>query len=145
MFSLIITIISIALVVALVAATMYHGDDTLTKGKGEAEVAKAVNELGQIKAALVAHNATEGEKAATMSDLIPAYLASAPAGWGVDIPNSIVFESKAFQYGTEEQNREACLNVNLRLGLTGAVPACEDVASNFFGCCESPDAVVPGP
>ena len=63
MFSLIITIISIALVVALVAATMYHGGDVLTQGRTEADAAAFVAGAQQITGAASMHLALEGTAA----------------------------------------------------------------------------------
>ena len=59
MFSLIITIISIALVVALVAATMYYGGSALNQGTVKADAAGFVAGAQQISAAL-AINQTDG-------------------------------------------------------------------------------------
>jgi hypothetical protein len=60
MFSLIITIISIALVVALVAATMYYGGSALNQGTVKADAAGFVAGAQQIAAALTIHE-TEGQ------------------------------------------------------------------------------------
>lgn len=79
MFSLIITIVSIALVVALVAATMYHGGDTLTQGRTTADAAAFVSGAQQVGGAAVMYLSLEGEAAATVADLVTAkYLASEP-------------------------------------------------------------------
>ena len=59
MFSLIITIISIALVVALVAATMYYGGSALNQGTVKADAAGFVTGAQQITTALVVHE-TDG-------------------------------------------------------------------------------------
>lgn len=52
MFSLIITIISIALVGALAITTLFFGGDAFLKGKSEAEAAQYINESQQISAAV---------------------------------------------------------------------------------------------
>ena len=59
MFSLIITIISIALVVALVAATMYYGGSALNQGTVKADASGFVAGAQQIAAALTM-NETDG-------------------------------------------------------------------------------------
>lgn len=59
MFSLIITIISIALVVALVAATMYYGGSALNQGTVKADAAGFVASAQQIAVALTL-NQVEG-------------------------------------------------------------------------------------
>lgn len=141
MFSLIITIVSIALVVALVAALMYNGGtETLTKGKQEAEVARSLNELSQIKAALTAYHADTGEYAKSLQDLAPKYLASVPTGWGVEVPSQVAFESSRLLQGTEDQKLDSCTKINTQLGITAAPPSCADIDSNFSGCCVVPDA-----
>lgn len=90
MFSLIITIVSIALVVALVAATMYHGGDVLTQGRDQADAAAFVAGAQQISgaasmaAALSADAATD---TASITALVAAdYLANVP-----DAPGTAVF------------------------------------------------------
>jgi hypothetical protein len=44
MFLLIITIIAIALVVALALATLYYGGDAFNKGSAEANASKVINQ-----------------------------------------------------------------------------------------------------
>jgi len=78
MFSLIITIVSIALVVALVAATMYHGGDTLTQGRTTADAAAFVSGAQQVGGAAVMYQSLESQPAANVAALTPKYLASAP-------------------------------------------------------------------
>jgi hypothetical protein len=141
MFSLIITIVAIALVVALVAATMYNGgSDTMSKGKQEAEIARSLNELSQIKAALTAYHADTGEYAKSLQELAPKYLASVPSGWGVEVPSQVAFESSRLLQGSEEQKLDSCQKINKQLGITAEPPSCADIDSNFSGCCVVPDA-----
>lgn len=79
MFSLIIAIVSIALVVALVAATMYHGGDTLTQGRSKADAAAIVAGAQQVSGAAVMFLSLEGTEAADVDALIAGkYLASKP-------------------------------------------------------------------
>lgn len=146
MFSLIITIVSIALVVGLVAALMYHGGaETMTKGKQEAEIARSLNELSQIKAALTAYHADTGKYATSIADLAPKYLASVPNGWGVEVPSQVAFESSRLLQGNEEQKLDSCTKINKQLGMTGQPPSCADIDSNFSGCCVVPDAPTADP
>lgn len=141
MFSLIITIVGIALVVGLVAATMYHGgSDTMTKGQQQAQIARSLNELGQIQAALTAYHADTGNDATSLQDLAPKYLSSIPSGWGADVPSQVAFESSRLLKGTEAQKLDSCQQINAQLGLpAGAPPSCADIDSNFSGCCVVPD------
>jgi hypothetical protein len=101
MFSLIITIVAIALVVALVAATMYHGGDTLTQGRTTADAAAFVTGAQQISGAAVMHLSLTGQDATTVSGgsagtdlVVDKYLASAPvvkgSAWALDTANKLV-------------------------------------------------------
>lgn len=134
MFSLIIAIVSVALIVTLIAATMYSGGDTLTMGRQEAEAAQHVNELGQISAALVAFRAQEGRNANGLAELAPSYLSSVPTGWGEALPSQTAFESTKLK-GSDEQKLETCRTVNSRLGWNQDPPACATIQPNFSGCC----------
>lgn len=144
MFSLIIAIVAVAIVVALVAATMYYGgSDTLTTGKQQAEIAQSLNELGQISAALTQYHADTGNDASALSDLVPQYLSSVPSGWGVEVPSQVAFESSRLLQGTETQKAASCQEINNRLGKTGAPPSCADIDASFTGCCVVPDVTTP--
>lgn len=83
MFSLIISIISIALVVALVAATMYYGGDTLNQGRTEADAATVVSAAQQIGGAIQMHVALRGAEPATLQELVDnGFLTSVPSALG---------------------------------------------------------------
>ena len=139
MFGLIISIISIVIVVALVAATMYFGGDVSTQGKEEAEVAKALNELGQIKAAVTAFTAKEGRAPTGLAELTPKYLGSIPDGWGGDVPSQVAFESSQLLTGNEPDKLTKCNAINQRLGYTFTEPpTCASISANFSGCCVAP-------
>lgn len=136
MFSLIITVIAVALVVALVVVMMYHGGaDTMSKGKQEAEIAQSLNELQQIKAALTQYHADTGNDATSLQDLVPNYLSSVPTGWGVEVPSQVAFESSRLLTGDEATKRSSCQAINERLGMTGTPPNCSDISADFSGCC----------
>jgi hypothetical protein len=86
MFSLIITIISIALVTALALATIYYGGSAFRQGGDAAAAAKLINE-GQQLAGAASVAETNGVTVSAVTSLTAAqpdgtvYLASAPAGW----------------------------------------------------------------
>lgn len=144
MFSLLITIVAVAVVVALVMAMMYHGgSDTVAKGKQQTEIAQSLNELGQISAALTQYRANTGTDAPSLQALVPQYLSSIPAGWGVEVPSQVAFESSRLLQGTETQKAESCQEINTRLGHPGTPPNCTDIDSNFSGCCVVPDTTTP--
>ncbi|KVP75152.1 hypothetical protein WJ96_05160 [Burkholderia ubonensis] len=138
MFSLIITIISIALVVALVAATMYSGGDTLTNGRTSADAAAFVTGAQQISGAQVMHLSLEGKVATTVSggaagtDLVlDKYLASAPvvkadaAGvWALDTALKLVTNTVATD--------PVCTQINKTAGVAAAKQS-SAVAADFAG------------
>lgn len=85
MFSLIITIISIALVAALALATLYYGGAAFNKGAAGATAARLINEGQQINGAVALYRADvgAGSSAAVVTDLAglvtEGYLSSVPA------------------------------------------------------------------
>lgn len=79
MFSLIITIISIALVAALALATLYFGGDAFNQGSAKAAAATVVNQASQISGANTLHFLDEQAYAANVAELVTGkYLQSAP-------------------------------------------------------------------
>ena len=79
MFSLIITLISIALVVALAAATVYYGGSQFTSSTSKANKAKAVTASQQIAGA-AALASTDGIGFSSVNDLqMQGYLNAVPA------------------------------------------------------------------
>ena len=139
MFSLLITVVSIALVIALVAATMYlGGTDTLTQGQDEALAAQALNEMSQIRSALFTYQASEGRWPEALSDLTPKYMAQLPPGWGDGTPAEVAGKGVESKSLSAEEARAAavCQMINQRLG-NSSTPQCADIDSSFMGCCSS--------
>ena len=140
MFSLIITIVSIALVVALVAATMYHGGDTLTQGRVTADAAAFVSGAQQIAGAQVMHLSLEGVAATTVTggaagtDLVlDKYLASAPVvkggAWTLDTTNKLVTNVATTDAVCTQLNKSAGVDA---AKLSSAVAT--DFANLAYGC-----------
>jgi len=144
MFSLIIAIVSIALVVALVAATMYYGGDSLTQGRTTADAAAFVSGAQQIAGAQAMHLSLTGVVASTVTggavgtDLVlDKYLASAPVvkqdaalgGWVLDTVNRLVTNVAA--------SAATCTQVNKAVGVAAAKQS-SAVAADFanlpYGC-----------
>jgi hypothetical protein len=134
MFSLIITIVAIALVVALVAATMYHGGDTLTQGRTTADAAAFVTGAQQVGGAAVMYLSLESTPAGSVDALIPNYLASAP-----------VVKGTALALGTDGSGhnivsstvstKDVCVAINKSAGLaTPDTVAAVDIANFPYGC-----------
>lgn len=78
MFSLIITIISIALVAALAVATIYYGGDAFNQGTTKAKASTIVNHMQQIAGANTLLKANTGGFTSTVASLATDYLASVP-------------------------------------------------------------------
>ena len=79
MFSLIITVISIALVAALAVSTLYFGGDAFNAGSDKAKAATIVNQAQQIDGANTIFRLDTGALASDLADdLVPEYLASTP-------------------------------------------------------------------
>lgn len=79
MFSLIITIVSVALVTALALATIYYGGSAFKQGKAEAFAAKAVLQGQQLQGAAELFQANNGRWPHDLTELVSAnYLNSIP-------------------------------------------------------------------
>lgn len=126
MFSLIIAIVSIALIVALVAATMYHGGDTLTQGRAKADAAAIVAGAQQVSGAAVMHLSLEGTRAANIGALVTAkYLASIPTTGNLTLATDTTdpLNTKYLVDGTTASD-DVCVAINKAAGdADGAVTA----------------------
>ena len=141
MFTLIITIIAIALVAALAVASLYYGGSAFTQGTAKAEASALVAQAQQISAAndLFA-NDNAGSFATATTDLTSnGYLSAWP-----QIPAS-VGGIWALTSATEDQetatitNIAVCNEVNAEAqgtasGTTPAMPATVSSATTQFGC-----------
>lgn len=79
MFSLIITIISIALVAALALATIYYGGSAFNKSAAESNATKLLNQAQQLLAADRLYRVDHGSAPTSMADLVNGgYLKSVP-------------------------------------------------------------------
>lgn len=78
MFSLIITIISVALVAALALATLYYGGEAFNRGRAQAQVAKVKNQAQQLLAASVLYKLNHGRYPLAVADMVPEYLETIP-------------------------------------------------------------------
>lgn len=126
MFSLIITIISIALVAALALATLYYGGSAFNKGSTGATAARLINEGQQINGAvqIAKADAAAGSISAVpeaLADLATAdatsgesYLAQVPAGWTGALADG-------YALSAVQTDTKVCAEVNKRAGLSGEV------------------------
>lgn len=130
MFSLIIAIVSIALVVALVAATMYHGGDTLTQGRAKADAAAVVGGAQQVAGAAVMYSTMEGSAATDVAALVTKnYLGSVPNVTGIALAGAGATKTVTATVASAE----VCTAINKAAG--SATPdAVTDVGALPYGC-----------
>lgn len=134
MFSLIITIISIALVAALALATIYYGGNAFNKGSAEAKASQLINEGQQINGAIAMAKADVASGSlttapATVADLSPSYLAQLPSGW----VGTATIGDTGTVLSAATVPAKVCDAVNAKAGITGARPTAE-VAGKVYGC-----------
>ena len=127
MFSLIIVIVSIALVALLAVATIYYGGTAFSSSGESANASRVLNESQQLTGAATVYNVREGQQLTELADLVTAqYLKSIPQGsWSL-------VEGNVVNTGLTQNQ---CQQVNQRLGIN-TVPSCSDPA--FVGrevCC----------
>lgn len=133
MFSLIITIISIALVAALALATIYYGGAAFSEGGDAARAAQLINEGQQLQGANTLRRVqTPGtDNVATITTLVPQFLAQQPTGWDV------VTEG----FSVDSGNAKVCEEVGKKANIADADAATAGYqgpatlpAGNVFGC-----------
>lgn len=155
MFSLIITIISIALVAALALATLYYGGSAFNKGSAGATAARLINEGQQLNGAIqvlradIASNSVAtgaganledaaNHATAKVSDLASAYVSQVPSAWDVDTSLGLgstargVLTLKAGAGGADLVTQAVCEEINKRAGHPAAGPA--DNTVGVYGC-----------
>lgn len=86
MFSLIITIVSVALVTALALATIYYGGSAFRQGKESAQAATVVNQAQQIIGAYSLFKANTGRYPDSLAELVPEYLQAVPQAFALVEP-----------------------------------------------------------
>lgn len=135
MFSLMVTIISIVLAVALIAGTMYVTGDLFSKGKVETEAAAFLAQSAQIIGAIERFgSANPNDKIMSLDDLSPDYLGSLPDGWEIDSDASTNFLVLRRTDTDSERGQAICELVNQKLNIT-TTPTCATAPPNFSGCC----------
>jgi O-methyltransferase involved in polyketide biosynthesis len=123
MFSLIITIISIALVAALALATIYYGGSAFTRGGDAAKASQLINEGQQLQGARTLA-AADARANSTMDDLTNGgYLSQVPAGWTMG----------ANDFVTAAQTEAVCDAVNEKSGNSGSATLDAD---KVYGCTD---------
>jgi hypothetical protein len=135
MFSMIITIIAIALVVALTIATLLYANNTAGEASSRSAAARALNEGNQIVGAMELYRADKGTFPTGTNEAIKAeilatnYLAAWPQGqW--DLTTGYAIRSDLTQ--------EVCLATNKKLGIN-EIPSCSE--ATYLArtvCCTNP-------
>lgn len=141
MFSLIISIISIALVAALAAATVYFGGAAFNKGTAGADASAFVNAGQQIAGAFTLA-ATDGVTATSVNSLSPNYLAQVPTYKGATLvlnptenAGSAPADILAQSYVAVEVSSQVCTEIhNKATGETTLDAAAAYLASGLFDC-----------
>lgn len=135
MFSLIITIISIALVAALAVATLYYGGDAFNKNGVRAQAVKVVNAGQQINGAVEMYKAQKGEVPKTLDDLVDTKLLK-----GIPEGNWTMANDYIVATGVSEMQ---CREANRQLGrVSNDIPACDAAeVQGITACCSTPDPV----
>lgn len=132
MFSMIITIVSIALVAILAAACLYYGASYVSDGKTRTAVTRALQEGNQIVGAFELYRADqgkmpEGTAEKIQEDLVTKeYLSSWPgSAWKLQTDFAV----------RDDLDDKQCLAVNKRMGIEG-IPACDTagITDKTF-CC----------
>lgn len=137
MFSLIITIISIALVAALALATIYYGGTAFNKGSDQATASRFINEGQQVNGAVamakadIASGTTASNAVTTLDSLVTAnYLAQKPADWtltGADV-------QAVGAYVSHSVSGKVCGVVNEKAGVSPATGTLPTAVAAVYGC-----------
>ena len=133
MFSLIISIIAIALVAALAGASVYYGGTAFSKGTSDAEASKFKSNGLQVAGAVtLAKAAGDWDATKVLADITPSYLA--------ELPDGLSEITAGDAYVTADVSVDACVNiagVDVVGDLDAAVAddaAVVAAATDLFGC-----------
>jgi hypothetical protein len=144
MFSLIITIISIALVAALALATIYYGGSAFNRGSDSAKASQIINEGQQVNGAaqMALADIAAGSFTAptgTVADLVTGnYLANLPADFNSTTNTDATLA--ATTYVTATVTPGVCSQINTKAGLATAPTA----PTGVFGCVPGSTATANG-
>lgn len=144
MFSLIITIISIALVAALALATIYYGGSAFNRGSDSAKASQIINEGQQINGAaqMALADVAAGSFTAptgTVADLATGnYLATLPADFNTTANTAVTLASTSYVNATVTGG--VCSQINTKAGLSTAPSA----PTGVFGCVPGATAAANG-
>lgn len=136
MFSLIVSVVSLALAVASLSAVSYHGGDVLTKGKTQAQIAEATADIEHMQLAVNMYQMTNGGLPDKVATLVPTYLSSLPKSFVTPATASFTAIAASQLPGlTVADKQSMCDAVNVKLGLQFTTPLCSSISNSFAGCC----------
>ena len=119
MFSLIITVISIALISLIALATLYFGGDSFNEGSAKAAAATVVNQASQISGANTLHYLDEQAYAADTAALVTGdYLASTPNPGKISADSYVLGGATDSTISLTGVNVALCEAVNTQAGVT---------------------------
>ena len=131
MFSLIISIISIALVAALALASIYYGGEAFNKGTTDADASTVINQGQQIQAAVTLADVDRNEAVTALADLVTGdYLQEVPSfqklTWGEPGVGT------GYSVLSGAVNADVCVSLNEKAGAADAETV--TAAAGVFGC-----------
>lgn len=134
MFSLIITIISIALVAALALATLYYGGDAFNRGSAGATASRLINEGQQINGAVTLANADAAAGGTAVTDLAglvtAGYLSQLPGMFAAQGTTTLAAGIVKVAAGSAD----VCTEVNKRAGHAAADVDTAGEQPGVYGC-----------
>ena len=132
MFSLIISIISIALVASLALASIYYGGAAFNKGTTDADASTIINQGQQIQAAVTLSD-VDRTVVANLAGLVTGnYLQEVPSfeklTWGEPDVNG-------YSVLSGDVNQDVCNALNVKAGVgTESTPVANTADNGIFGC-----------
>ena len=136
MFALIITIVSIAMVTALSAATLYYMSTVTLSQTVKVDASVFISGAEQIAVAFVLYNLNGVDSTPTLDSLLPDYLTIVPNYKGAEY----AFHATYKNYLTTPVSKDVCLELNNRNGITDETP---DVTQYTYSCLVGDDIEQP--
>lgn len=133
MFSLVITLISVALVSVLAVTAIFYGGHSWTTGMAKTKAAQLSSEADQLIAAVNLFRVDNKRLPTSLAELTAAgkYLTSVPpSGW----EGSSTF----FQFAREDLDKDICLAFNAKRGIPFVPPCSDELYRSTVVCCEAP-------
>ena len=135
MFSLIISIIAIALVAALALASIYYGGSAFQKGSAEAEASTIINQGQQIQGAVALSQIDEDQGADLDALVSNKFLKEVPSSWASTNTAGVSGVLDSGDVITLDVRSSAvCLAVEDKAGRDAAVHITAQDNSTAFGC-----------